>query len=58
MTSLKPVIRLSYRRTLSSSAPALKIEVYNSAIMRALRPFPEASRAVIAELDRVDGLAA
>ena len=46
MTSLKPVIRPSDRRTLSSSAPALKIEVYNSAIMRALRPFSKASRAV------------
>jgi hypothetical protein len=57
MTTGKSILEPSYRRKLTSSTPALQIGVYNSAIMRALAPFPEASRAVIAELDRLESRA-
>ena len=50
--------QLTYSKQLVASTPANQIAYYNSAIMRALRPFPEASRAVIAELDRLERRAA
>jgi hypothetical protein len=50
--------QLTYSCQSAASSPAHQIAYYNSAVMRALRPFPEASRAVIAELDRLERRAA
>jgi hypothetical protein len=50
--------KLTYSRKRAASTPIYHAGVYNSAIMRALAPFPEASQAVIAELDRLDRRAA
>jgi hypothetical protein len=44
---------LTYRARLSAAAPQVQLSAYTGALMRALRSFPEARRAVIAEFDRI-----